>query len=155
MLGPLLNNSGTSLGQRGENNYVEMPSTPASLPSVPSFGTEEWRHVRFNALADESTTSASPTSSSFPGFASTNSSAIGVGTLQIARLRTLIPHCREARVRIRRHRFLQRALKYLGVLGPCCSRLPRKSNWLNCTQKGTQSSSLRTLLWPSSRKTKR
>ncbi|CAD6591070.1 MAG: hypothetical protein ASARMPRED_005171 [Alectoria sarmentosa] len=75
MLGHLMNNSHTSFGRQGENKDDEFPSAPASLPSVPSFGTEEWRQFRFNALADASTTSASPISPCFPGFASSGSSA--------------------------------------------------------------------------------
>ena len=78
MLGNLVNNSRTSFVQQDENNDEEIPSAPASLPSVPSFGTEEWCHFRFNAMTDPSTTSASPISTCFPGFASNGSSAVGI-----------------------------------------------------------------------------
>ena len=78
MLGPLVNKSRTSFVQQDEHNDEEIPSAPASLPSVPSFGAEEWCHSRFDAMTDPSTTSASPMSPCFPGFASNGSSVVGL-----------------------------------------------------------------------------
>ena len=79
-----------SFGQQGENNDGESPlastSLPSplsygSLPSVPSYGNEDWYFhdvTDFTAVANPSTTSASPMSPYFPGFAS-GSSAVGPG----------------------------------------------------------------------------
>ena len=76
-----------SFGQQGENNDGEsplasasLPSLPSygSLPSVPSYGNEDWYFPDFTAIANSSTTSASPMSPYFPGFAS-GSSAVGPG----------------------------------------------------------------------------
>ena len=79
-----------SFGRQGENNDGESPLASASLPSPPSYGSlpsvasygnEDWYFPEvpdFTAIANPSTTSASPMSPYFPGFAS-GSSAVGPG----------------------------------------------------------------------------
>ena len=97
MSGHPVNNLYTSFGRQAKNHDNNTPSAPASLPSVPSFGTlqsipsfgtipsvnsfgnEEWCNFHFNRFADASTTSASPFSPYSPGFASGASSVVGVG----------------------------------------------------------------------------
>ena len=78
MSGQLVNKNRTSFGQLDENNDEDFSSAPASIPSVPSFGTEDWRHFRHNTSIDGGTISASPVSPSCSGFASSGSSGVGI-----------------------------------------------------------------------------
>ena len=84
MSGQLVNNNRTSFGQLGENNDEDFSSAPASIPSIPSFGAEDWRYFRHNTSMDGGTISASPVSPSCSGFASSGSSGVGIdcATLQ-------------------------------------------------------------------------
>ena len=83
----LVNNNLTSFGQLGEINDEDFSSAPASIPSVPSFGTEDWRHFRHDTSMDGGTISASPVSPSCSGFASSSSSGVRIdcATLQLNR----------------------------------------------------------------------
>lgn len=80
-----MNTNPPSFGQQGENNEGESPLAPASLPSPPSYGSlpsvtsygnEDWHFPDFPAIANPSTTSASPMSPYFPGFASGSSAGV-------------------------------------------------------------------------------
>ena len=87
MSGQLGNNNRTSFGQLGENNDEDFSSAPASIFSVPSFGTEEWRHFRHNPSMDGGTISASPVSPSCSGFASSGSSGVGIDCVTLQAIR--------------------------------------------------------------------
>ena len=87
MSGQLVNTNRTSFGQLDENNDEDFSSAPASIPSVPSFGIEEWRHFRHNISMDSATISASSVSPSCSGFASSGSSGVGIDCATIQAIR--------------------------------------------------------------------
>ena len=149
----LMNDSGTSLLQQGEITDEDRTSAPASLFSVPSFGTDEWRNFRFNAMMGTSTTATSPISPGFPRIGS-GSSTVGVTAPHIKQL--VNADCyRGLPGPIRQHPFLRQVLKCLEVVAHCSSSRPRNSNWLNQIPQSRQNSYLKTPAWPNGRRIKR